>query len=104
MGRNIGNLSNIKTTQKAKLRSRPKVGDSNYLDLYILDKEKARLEQEKSVVDKRKEQIEVNLKDIHCQIETLEKTAPQGGRQSKSKKPLKKAVSKKEWETMTLDY
>lgn len=104
MGRNIGSLSDIKTGQKAKVRTIPKVEGSNYLDLFMLSKERDRLKQEKSVVDKRKEQLEANLKNIEQRVEMLEEAVPQEDKQTRSKKRRQEEPPKKEWKTMSLNY
>lgn len=104
MQQKMSGLSDIKTSQKARVHGTPKSAEASYLDLYILSKERDRLEQEKSVVDKRKEQLEANLEDLKQQIETLKKVVPQEGRQIGGREAIKKEVAKKEWKTMTLDY
>lgn len=104
MKRNVGNLSGIKTPQKAKVRAMPKAQGASYLDLYMRTKEKTRLEQEKSAVDKRKEQLESNLEELEQEIETLKKILPQEEKQTEGKERVKKKAPQKEWKTMTLDY
>lgn len=81
-----------------------KVRDSDYLDLYLLAKERARLEQEKSVVDRRKRQLGENLEEIQQQIETLQKAAAEEDGEVKDKEKVEKKTSQKEWKTMPLEY
>lgn len=105
MKQKASGLSNIKTSQKTKLHTIPKkVRDSDYLDLYLLAKERARLEQEKSVVDRRNGQLEENLEQLQQQIETLQKAAAEEDGEVKDKEKVKKKTSQKEWKTMTLEY
>lgn len=82
----------------------PKGQGASYLDLYIRAKEKARLEEEKSVVDKRKEQLESNLEDLEQEIETLKEILPQEDEQTKNKQRVKEKTPQKEWKRMTLEY
>jgi len=105
MRRKASGLSDIKTSQKTKLHTMPKkVRDSDYLDLYLLTKEKDRLEQEKSAVDKRRKRLEENLKELQQQIETLQKAAAGEDGEAKDKEKVEKKISQKEWKTMTLGY
>lgn len=104
MKKKASGLSDIKTTQGAKVRAMPKRQGANYLDLYVLTKEKARLEEEKSVVDKRKEQLESNIKELEREIETLTKTLSQQDGQTVSPERVKKKAPQKEWKTMPLEY
>lgn len=75
MSRKIGGLSDIKTGRKANIRSMPKARNDYHLDLYILTKTKARLEQEKLALDKRKRNLEANLKDVRKKIKRIERGA-----------------------------
>lgn len=104
MKQKMGNLSDIKTPQKARIQAMPKAQGASYLDLYMRVKEKARLEQEKSVVDKRKEQLESNLQNLELEIETLKEILPQEDKQTRTREKVKKKALKKEWKTMPLDY
>lgn len=76
MTRNISGLSAIKTGQKAKIRSMPGKSGNSYLSLYVMSKEKERLEQERLTVEKRKGNLEADLKDLNKVIEKMKKAAP----------------------------
>lgn len=55
MGSKRRTVSDIKTALRAKIRSKPKVRGSEFLEMFILEKNKARLEQERGNVEKKKE-------------------------------------------------
>jgi hypothetical protein len=50
----------------------PRVKSSTYLDLFILGKEKDRLEKELFVIEKRKESLRQKLKEIAIESKKLE--------------------------------
>lgn len=83
-------------------RAIPRAQSSAYLDLYILRKEKDRLEREESLVEKRKKEIQKKLKEVEQQMELLEKAA-QGQSLDKRNKEADMEV-KKGCKTMTLNY
>lgn len=105
MKQRASGLSDIKTSQKTKLHTVPKkIRDAGYLDLYLLSKEKARLEQEKSALDRRKKQLEENLEELQQQMEMLQKAAAEEDGEAKDKEKVKKRAPHKEWKTMPLEY
>lgn len=74
MNRKMRDLPEIKSSLKSKIRSRPKVVSAGrYLDLYILNQEKARLEQELRSVTGRMKNLESILRDHQKSITDLEK-------------------------------
>lgn len=88
----ISGLRDIKTLQSTRKRSIPRIQSSAYLDLYVLRKERDRLEKEIYILDKRKKNIEKRLKEIDAQMDNLEK-AEVAKRQTDSqgyKGPLKR--------------
>jgi predicted nuclease with TOPRIM domain len=74
---------------------------SGYLELYMLHKEKDRLEKEVQVLEKRKESNQKRIVEIKAEMERLEKEEAMGRQASPEgiKKP-----SEKEWKTMSLKY
>lgn len=106
MPRDIGGLENIKTSQKAKIRCKPKVEGQEYLDLYMLGKEKERLGRYMRTVTKAKETTQVSLEEVEEEIKELEKTVPlpEEDKQTKLKKRTRKKAPQKEWKKMILDY
>lgn len=82
-------------------RSIPRVQSSAYLDLYMLRKEKDRLEKEIYILDKRKKDTQKNLDDVNEQMDKLQKAEAVGKERATNEfeKP-----SGKEWKTMSLEY
>lgn len=70
---NTRGLSDIRSIQSTGSRSIPKVLRSSYLELYILGREKDRLEKETCFLDKRKKLAEKQLQSIMGRIGKLQK-------------------------------
>ena len=105
MDRNIRGLSNIKTVQKAKVRSKPRVPGSEYLELYMLMKEKERLRQYKSAVGRTNEQVKEDLEDVERRITELGRTMIQeGGQVERKEAPRKKSIPRVPMKKMTMTY
>lgn len=64
---------NVRTMNSVGARSIPKVQRSVYLDLYVLKKEKDRLESEMFVLEKRKKIVGQLLHDMNRRIDALQK-------------------------------
>lgn len=74
MNRKMRDYTEVKSSLKSKIRSRPKVVSAGrYLDLYILNQEKTRLEQELRSVTGRMKNLESILRDHQKSITDLEK-------------------------------
>ncbi|MBU4346705.1 MAG: ankyrin, partial [Candidatus Omnitrophica bacterium] len=84
-------------------RSIPRVQSSAYLDLYMLRKEKDRLEKEIYILDKRKKDIQKKLDDVNKQMDKLQK-AETGRKERAANEFEKPADAEKEWKTMSLKY
>ncbi len=69
----ILSLRNIKSIHSVGTRSIPKVQRSGYLDLYILKREKDRLEKEIFALEKRRMAADRELNSIAKHIERLQK-------------------------------
>ena len=97
----LSGLREIRTMHSSKKRSIPRVQSSAYLDLYMLRKEKDRLEKEVCILDKRRKGIQKRLDEINAEMERLEKTEARGaeGNHESVEKP-----SGKDWKTMALNY
>lgn len=100
----ISGLRDIRSMHSTGQRSIPRVQSSAYLDLYMLRKEKERLEKEESLLEKRKHGIQKRLKELQRQMEALEKSAQADGSKSTSDKAEKKDPSERKWKTMALNY
>lgn len=98
-------VRDIKTARGGSLRTAPRPKGSAYLDLFMLTKEKEKLEREESNLEKRKAQIQKRFKEIAQQVEMLTKDL-----EKQEKKPLEgknsqvKSTSKKNWRTISLGY
>jgi hypothetical protein len=95
----LPNLSDIKSVRSIGATSIPKIKRPGHLELYVLGREKDRLEKELAALNKRGNTVKKNLTCINEQIEKLQK---QEYEQTKNKncentpqKPLK---------TLTLNY
>ncbi len=71
-------VSDIKGMHTIGARSIPKSMRSSYLELYVLDREKARLEKERFSLDKRKNSAQMRLDSIIQRMEKLKKEIEEG--------------------------
>lgn len=96
-------VENIKTMKSRGLRSIPRSQNDSYLDLYMLYKEKERLEKELFHSGKRGERASKRLEVIGSRIEKLEKSSLPGDK-DKAKEAVGNKTPKKDWKVMSLDY
>ena len=97
----ISGLRSIKSMHSSSKRSIPRVQGSVHLDLYILHKEKDRLDKEIYILDKRKNETQKKLDDVNKEMEKLQKAKT--GRKERVLKESEKPAEK-EWKTMRLKY
>lgn len=97
----ISGLRSTKSMHSTGKRSISRVESSAYLDLYMLKKEKDRLEKEIYILDKRKKDTQKKLDDINKEMDKLQKA--EAGRKEKVLQEFEKP-SEKEWKTMKLKY
>lgn len=69
----ISCLRNIRSVHSVGARSIPKVQRSSYLELYILKREKDRLEKEIGMLEKRKNAADRQLESVTNRIKKLQK-------------------------------
>ena len=101
----VGGLRNVRSMHSTGKRSIPRVASSAYLDLYMLRKEKERLEKEDAILEKRKGGIQKRLEDINKEMGVLEKLDQQvKGRQDKNREVKKEEPQEKKWKKMGLSY
>jgi len=106
MPRSVGDISglrNIRSMHSTGKRSIPRVASSAYLDLYMLRKEKERLEKEDAILEKRKAAIQKRVDDINKEIEML-KALEEKGRQADRKGIVNEESQEKRWKKMSLNY
>jgi len=98
-------VSDIKTALRAKIRSKPKVRGSEFLEMFILEKNKARLEQEKENIEKKKGQVDKDIDFINEELDELQNTV--NGTKQSNRNTLKhkdSKAAKNPIKTMTIDY
>jgi hypothetical protein len=101
----VSGLREIRSLHSTGKRGIPRVQSSAYLDLYVLEREKERLEKEAALLDKRNRTILKRLADIQRQTETLEKSASlTGGRSNEREKGAKRDSPGRKWRTSPLNY
>ena len=104
MTNNRRTVSDIKTALRSKVRSKPRVGGSEHLEMFVLEKNKARLEQEKENVEKRKTQIEKDIAVIDEELETLEDLTSETKGAAVNTAKHKKFVPPKPMKLMKINY
>ena len=107
MGGKRRTVSDIKTALRAKVRSKPKVRGSEFLEMFILEKNRARLEQEKENIEKKREQVDKEIIFIDEELQNLQETVSESkDYELKDKKQNRSRVSesKKTVKTMTIEY
>ncbi|MCF8347567.1 MAG: hypothetical protein K9G61_02020 [Bacteroidales bacterium] len=99
----IKGLQSIKSMQNVNKSGIPNKEDSDFIKLYIYEKERSRLKGEEIRIMQRLEFIQTRLKEI--QDFTDEKLTPRitPGETKKKVKP-QKGEDKNEWKTMSIDY
>ena len=95
----ISSLGNIKSIHSIGARSIPKVQRSSYLELYILRREKDRLEKEVFALDKRKTDADRQLNSIVKRIGKLPKETHE-----EQKVKTYRGISARPLKTMAIKY
>lgn len=112
MSQKIAGIKKIKTAQKTKLRSKPKVEGQEYLELYLMTKERNRLKRYHEVIDDTRLTTEEEIKELEKEYGKLERkagiTSPDSstdvkatmpdGPQHKKRKPIRPM------KTVVIDY
>jgi len=73
MSQKIAGIKKIKTAQKTKLRSKPKVEGQEYLELYLMTKERGRLSRYHEVISETKETTEERIECLAQEFGKLER-------------------------------
>lgn len=97
----ISSLRDIRTMHSSKKRSIPRIQSSAYLDLYMLRKEKDRLEKESGILNKRNKSVQKRIDEIDTEMGRLEKAE---GKSRQTNFLGFKKPSGKDWKTMPLKY
>lgn len=104
MAKKLRTVSDIRTALKAKIRSSPRVHGSERLEMFVIEKNRARLEQEKENLENRKTQITKDISIIDEEFAKLETIVSQGKDSAINLEKHKKIVPSKPLKTMTVDY
>lgn len=94
-------LTEIRTIQSLKRSSMPKSQSSSHLDLYMMKREKDRLEKEIFTLEKKGKAIQKRLDEIDKEMDRLQEEETKRKRMvsHEANKP-----SEKEWKRMRLRY
>ena len=100
--------SHVKSASRVKLRAAPKKAkDTAYLDLFLLSKERTRLHQEQSHLDRRQGQNQKKLAEVEANMQSAEKAVGERGQETddgEGPPPEQKRPPRKNWQRMALDY
>ncbi len=106
-------LSDLRTAITTRVHAKPPQKGTAHLDLYLLGKEKQRLEQELARLEQRQRRIQVHLAEIRQTMATLEhETARERSSEDPSmdigageKQPAPASqYGQRRWKKMTVDY
>jgi len=101
-------LHAMRSMHSAKKSSIPKIQNSAYLDLYLMNKEKERLLKEGERLGSRNNVIEKRLGEINHQMSGLQEAENKDKANISSRSPGRASTHKdgikKEWKKMALNY
>ncbi len=110
----LKNLGDMRTTISTHARSTPRLKGSTYLEVYLLDKERQRLETEREMLAKRQQRIEARLEEIRQATALLlgkvEQSSvppaplPPGAEESGVRSARGKAADVQQWKTLAISY
>lgn len=104
MEQDLRGITSIKTSQKSKIRSMPRAKGSEYLDLFLLGKNKTRLDKEKKNVEKRNSHVTDELKAVDEEIFELESEISKREPKETAAQQHKKMFPKKPMKVMKFEY
>ena len=93
----------MRTMKTQGARSIPLSHTDSYLDLYILRKERDRLEQELAEGKRRTEKARNRLEEVRLRIDKLQEDQD-GGENRKPQEPGRVDKPKKDWKVMNIRY
>ncbi|MDI6869294.1 MAG: hypothetical protein QMD88_06905 [Coprothermobacterota bacterium] len=106
-------LSDLRTALTTRVHSKPPQKGTAHLELYLLDKEKQRLEKELARLEKRQKLIQVRLTEIRQAMATLEQETeqerssedPSTDIEAREKQPIPaNQYGQGRWKKITVDY
>ena len=96
-------MEKVRTMKSQGGRSVPRSQSNGYLDLYVLHKEKERLDQELAMILKRGETTANRLEEVRARIEALEKANNNRGHE-KISEAAPSRPPRKDWKVMSVNY
>lgn len=100
----IKSLGDMRTTISTHARSAPRQQGSTYLEVYLLDKERQRLETELSMLAKRQRRVEARLGEISKAVERLKAQAPDSPPGAEAKAGALVPPVPGRWRSLTVGY
>ncbi|MBU4174826.1 MAG: hypothetical protein KJ907_13635 [Actinobacteria bacterium] len=101
-------ISDMPTAQKARLRSKPRMEGQRLLEMYLLTKERERLESHREVVDKKNTHVCEEIDKVEQEMQNLAGDSPIFDLVKETKKSKGKGRKDKKdrvkTNKMTLDY
>jgi hypothetical protein len=97
----VKGLRETRTLQGSKRRSMPRAQNTTHLDIFILGKERDRLEKEMIIIDRRKASMRRRLDEIAVEMKNLEEAE---NRERKAVPGETKSRPAKGWKTMAMTY
>jgi len=94
-------LSETRTLQGCKKKGKSRVHSATHLDIFILGKEKERLEKVIFVLEKRNNSARKRLEEIAVEVKRLEEAEI---REKQATPGVPKSHHKKGWKTMAMTY
>ena len=95
----LGGIRELRTAAKARMRSKPKAEGQEYLDMWVLARERARWGSLKRQAEKTVEEIEKELKKLQKALSAVE----QAEEEAHAPQPAKKGPEKN-FGTFRVDY
>ena len=109
----LNSLGDMKTSISTHSRATPRQKGATYLGIYLLDKEKQRLETELAMLSKRQRRIEGRLAELQKtmemqlskaeQADSLVSRAPASA-VAENQTPGDNGVNPRKWKKMTIEY
>jgi hypothetical protein len=114
MSQKMAGIKKIKTAQKTKLRSKPKVDGQEYLELYLMIKERDRLNRYNEVISETKQTTGEEIEELEQEFRKMQNKAgiinpdalydPKLKTSDSQSQKLKKRKPSKPMKTMTINY
>jgi len=109
----IKSLQDLNTTTTKRIRARPPQRGNTHLEMYLLGKEKQRLQQEMANLDQRRGRIQKRLMEIQEELVQLRQVAQQmedetsddaGAEATATPAKPSPGQAQPRWKTMPLEY